>query len=247
MRQKSMGSARPRSNAAKEGAPAFLAAVRLLTALLLPALVVSAVALRPVWAFAASAADHEMEMKARESFAAGRFDEALQTFAKLYAETLHPVYLRNIGRCHQKLREPQKAIDSFRDYLAKAKNVAPQEQAEIEGYISEMQALQAAQTQPGVGAVGTASAPSSDHPPGPPSLVPGPVAQVEAPATSPPPGATLGPAPPGEGTPAASAPFYSRWWFWTAAGAVVAGGIVAAVALSSGSSRPPCPAAAVCM
>jgi hypothetical protein len=215
-------------------------------ALLLPALVVSAVALRPARAFAANAADHEMEMKARESFAAGRFDEALQTFAKLYAETLHPVYLRNIGRCHQKLREPQKSIDSFRDYLAKAKNVSPQEQAEIEGYIREMQALQAAQTQPGVGAGGPASAPSSDHPPGPPSLVPGPVVQ-EGPATSPPPGATLGPASSGEGTPSASAPFYSRWWFWTAAGVVVAGGVVAAFALSGGASRPPCPTAAVCM
>ncbi len=247
MRQKSMGSARPRSTAARNGAPAVLAAVRLVTALLLPALVVSAAALEPARAFAANAADHEMEMKARESFAAGRFDEALQTFAKLYAETLHPVYLRNIGRCHQKLREPQKAIDSFRDYLAKAKNVAPQEQAEIEGYIREMQALQAAQAQSGVGAAGPASPPSSDHPPGPPSLVPGPVVQ-EGPATSSPPGATLGPASSsGEGTPAASAPFYSRWWFWTAAGVVVAGGIVAAFALS-GTSSPSCPkTAAACM
>ena len=80
---------------------------------------------------------NELEMKARESFAAGRYDEALQTFAKLYAETLHPVYLRNIGRCHQKMREPQKAIDAFQDYLAKTKSgkdkIAPDERAEIEG------------------------------------------------------------------------------------------------------------------
>ena len=44
----------------------------------------------------------------------------LELFAKLYAETLQPVYLRNIGRCRQKMREhPDKAIDTFRDYLAK--------------------------------------------------------------------------------------------------------------------------------
>ena len=69
---------------------------------------------------AAGTQTNQLEMKARESFAAGRYDEALELFAKLYAETLHPVYLRNIGRCHQKMREPQKAIDAFKDYLAKS-------------------------------------------------------------------------------------------------------------------------------
>ena len=86
-------------------------------------------------------ADHAGEMKARESFAAGRFDEALELFAKLYAETLNPIYLRNIGRCHQKLREPQKAIDAFHDYLAKGKKIGADERAEIDGYIKEMEAL----------------------------------------------------------------------------------------------------------
>src|SRR5260221_9795840 len=105
-----------------------------------------------VWSLsgaASAAADkqqlNQLEMKARESFAAGRYDEALQTFAKLYAETLHPVYLRNIGRCHQKMREPQKAIDAFQEYLAKTKSgkdkISPDERAEIEGYIKEMRAL----------------------------------------------------------------------------------------------------------
>ena len=70
-------------------------------------------------------ADHATEMKAREDFAAGRYDEALELFAKLYAETLNAVYLRNIGRCHQKLRHPDKAIDAFQDYLAKGKKSRP--------------------------------------------------------------------------------------------------------------------------
>src|SRR5215471_17882594 len=92
-------------------------------------------------AAAATAGDRQSEMKAREAFAAGRYDEALQLFAKLYAETLHPVYLRNIGRCHQKMREPDKAIDAFRDYLAKSKKLPADERAEIQGYIKEMEAL----------------------------------------------------------------------------------------------------------
>src|SRR5215471_2307371 len=92
-------------------------------------------------AAAATAPDRQMEMKAREAFAAGRYDEALELFAKLYAESLHPVYLRNIGRCHQKMREPQKAIDAFQDYLAKTKKITAEERSEIEGYIREMEAM----------------------------------------------------------------------------------------------------------
>ena len=81
-------------------------------------------------------------MKAREAFASGRYDDALDLFAKLYAETLHPVYLRNIGRCHQKMRQPEKAIDKFREYLAKEKKISADERKEIDGYIKEMEAMQ---------------------------------------------------------------------------------------------------------
>src|SRR5205814_6504199 len=94
-------------------------------------------------------ADHASEMKAREDFAAGRYDDALELFAKLYAETLNPVYLRNIGRCHQKLRHPDKAIDAFKDYLAKGKKISADERAEINGYIKDMQDLRDEQAKQG--------------------------------------------------------------------------------------------------
>ena len=67
--------------------------------------------------------DNATEMKAREAFAAGRYEEALELFAKLYAQTVHPVYLRNIGRCYQNLGDPDKAISAFREYLRKAKAI----------------------------------------------------------------------------------------------------------------------------
>src|SRR6476469_9702365 len=89
----------------------------------------------------AAKADNATEMKAREAFAAGRYDEALELFAKLYAQTLHPVYLRNIGRCHQKLRQPDQAIDKFNEYLAKEKKISPDERKEIEGYIKDLEAM----------------------------------------------------------------------------------------------------------
>jgi len=162
---------------------------------------------------AAAAADkqqlNQLEMKARESFAAGRYDEALQLFAKLYAETLHPVYLRNIGRCHQKQHEPQKAIDAFHDYLAKAKKVTPDERKEIDGYISEMEALRDEQAR--------AQTP-------PPTVLRPPAAAAPPPAPPPSqPTASLV-ATPGAPAAAESSPFYTRWWFWTAVGVVALGG-----------------------
>jgi hypothetical protein len=172
----------------------------------------------------AARADHAAEMKARESFAAGRYDEALELFAKLYAETLHPVYLRNIGRCHQKMREPQKAIDAFQDYIAKSKKLPADERAEIDGYIKEMETLrdEQARTQ-APPPVPVAPPPVLTAPPPPPS---GPAASLVA---SPPPASS------------ASSPIYTRWWFWTAVGVVVAGGVAAALLIPGGTIKPVCP------
>jgi hypothetical protein len=202
-------------------------------------------------------ADHAMEMKAREDFAAGRYDKALDLFAKLYAETLNPVYLRNIGRCHQKMREPQKAIDAFQDYLAKGKKISADERAEIEGYIKEMTALRDEQARQGQAPPVAPVAPVTPVAPQPPpgwTVAPPPGAQPEAPppAWNPPPpgpGAAPGdsavlvaqPAPVVE----PSRPIYAKWWFWTIIGAVAVGSVVAVVALSSGTTRPDCPTGVV--
>ena len=74
---------------------------------------------------AAQAAGPKEEKKAIQSFAAGRYDEALEIYAKLYADTLNPVYLRNIGRCHQKLKQPDKAIESFRTISTRGRTSPP--------------------------------------------------------------------------------------------------------------------------
>ena len=108
----------------------------------------------------ASAGTDSRELKAREDFAAGRCQEALELFAKLYAESLHPNYLRNIGRCYQNLGEPDHAITSFRDYLRKAKAITPDERKEVEGFISEMEELkrQREASAPTGGGTGTGTA-----------------------------------------------------------------------------------------
>jgi hypothetical protein len=213
------------------GPTTIRAAVRVAVAAVLVALALTA--------SPASAADRETEMQARQAFASGRYDQALELFAKLYAETLHPVYLRNIGRCHQKMREPQKAIDTFRDYLAKSKKIGAEERQEIDGYIKEMEALRDEQAKT---AKPAEPAPPLATPPPPPP----PVLATAPPPPLPPATAATGPSsatmnltasPP---PPAESHPLYTRWWFWTAVGVVVVGGVVAAVALSGGTTRPSC-------
>jgi hypothetical protein len=201
-------------------------------------------------AIPARAADHQvnaMEMTARESFAAGRYSDALESFAKLYAQTLDPVYLRNIGRCHQKMREPDKAIDAFHDYLAKTKSgkqkISADERDEIQGYIKEMEALRDEQAR---AAAATPVAPI------PAPITPIPSAAATTATTSAPlaaapalagaqPAATLtATAPPPE---AQEHPIYKRWWFWTIIGVVLVGGAVGVIALSSG-GKPACAAPA---
>jgi serine/threonine-protein kinase len=84
----------------------------------------------------------DTEKQAREYFAVGKYREALEIYGRLYAETAHPTYLRNIGRCFQNLGEPDKAISSFREYLRQARNATPEQRAQVEGYIQEMEALE---------------------------------------------------------------------------------------------------------
>jgi tetratricopeptide (TPR) repeat protein len=87
------------------------------------------------------AAEEALDLRARTLFAAGEYQQAVEVYARLYAETLHPTYLRNVGRCQQNLGQPDRAIASFREYLRKARGVDRQGRAEIEGYIREMEAL----------------------------------------------------------------------------------------------------------
>ena len=170
------------------------------------------------------------EMQAREAFAAGSYKEALDIYAKLYAEKLHPTYLRNIGRCYQNLGEPERAISSFREYLRKAKDMPADERTEVEGFIKEMEELQkknAAAATPPV-------APVHPLPVAAPSVAPvapQPMVMVQQPA------------PVSEPT-----PFYKKAWFWGVVGGVVVagtvGGLWAGGVFSKSTNH--CPAGAIC-
>jgi tetratricopeptide (TPR) repeat protein len=81
------------------------------------------------------------EMSARQLFGVGKYSEALEIYARLYAETVHPTYLRNIGRCYQNLGEPDRALSSFREYLRQVRDLAPDQKKLVERYIAEMEGL----------------------------------------------------------------------------------------------------------
>jgi len=202
-------------------------------------------------------AEDRREIEGRSWFAKGEYEKALDLYAELFAENNDPVFLRNIGRCYQKLRRPEKSIDAFREYLRRA-HVRPAERDEINGFIKEMQELQASQagtTPPPPAAASspkpfeTTAPPASSSAPAP-EPAPAPVAPLTPAAanasgasdTTTAPGATLvaSPAPHADED---ATPITKRWWFWTGIGAVVVAGVVTAIVLSSGHSAviPPCP------
>jgi hypothetical protein len=104
------------------------------------------------------AADDDREAGARKLYALGRFAEAAEIYAQLYSETLHPTYLRNVGRCYQGMGDGQRAISVFHEYLRKAKDASPAQRAEVEGLIREIEGARNASRPPPGQAVGTVTA-----------------------------------------------------------------------------------------
>jgi len=117
--------------------------------------------------------DSAADLKARTYFVQGEFKQALEIYTRLYVETMHPTYLRNIGRCHQMMGHPAAAIDAFEGYLREARDLDPAERAEIDGYIAEMRRLELAMPPPATGAAPAAvSTGAAAEPAGPaPSIL----------------------------------------------------------------------------
>lgn len=193
----------------------------------------------------ATAAVDQREMKAREAFAMGQYQEALDLFAKLYAQKLHPNYLRNIGRCYQNLGEPDKAINSFREYLRKAKAINADERQEVEGYIKEMEDLKAKQQ----ATTTTPPNPTGTTETGTATITPATTGTIGTTPTSTTSGTTVSALNPTTTTPTSTAagadltggpqaasdsdgdgPIYGRWWFWAIVAGVAAAGIGVAAA-----------------
>jgi hypothetical protein len=134
----------------------------------------------------------DAERKAQAAFTAGRYQEAIPLLDGLYAEFKEPVYLRNLGRCYQRLKEPDRAITTFEEYLLRAPEISATERDEIRGFIRDMEQLKREM------APATPAAP-----PGPPGVYPTPPVTGPAPTIPPPPTTTTAPTttPPPAGPP----------------------------------------------
>jgi tetratricopeptide (TPR) repeat protein len=86
------------------------------------------------------------EKKALADFSAGKYQEAIDLMAELYADFQEPMYYRNIGRCYQKLGDADRAIAAFEEFLSKAKDAPPATVAETKDLIRQMQELKQKRT-----------------------------------------------------------------------------------------------------
>src|SRR5688572_21117412 len=92
---------------------------------------------------AQAAARQARGQQAARAFLLGRYDEALAIYVDLYVESDGRVeYLRNIGRCQQKLGQHERALQAFKDYLLRAK-ISAAERAEVRAFIAEVEKARA--------------------------------------------------------------------------------------------------------
>ena len=182
-----------------------------------PALLVCALALAG-GARAAHAEDpyQAREVEAKKACLARHTDRGIELLAELYAETNDPTYIYNQARCFQQGGKSQEALNSFREYLRKARDLPADEKAQVQGYITELEA-QTRQASP-------ATPPDlAAHPPGAGSGAGGdhPVDLTARPADE-----------------SSGAPIYKKWWFWTGVGVLLAGAAVTVVAVATSGGGP---------
>lgn len=72
----------------------------------------------------------------------GNYEDAAKVFARL--SVAHPdmlVFVRDLGACYYYLRRWEPALSNLRDYEHRKRDISPDDQAEIEGWIGEMERL----------------------------------------------------------------------------------------------------------
>lgn len=79
------------------------------------------------------------ELEAKKACLAGRTIQGIELLAALYAETNDATYIFNQGRCFEQNGKAQDAITRFREYLRKASTITPEEKAQVQRHISEME------------------------------------------------------------------------------------------------------------
>ena len=121
--------------------------------------------------------------KATQLYKQGSYEEAAAVFLQLSIDNPGmPVFVRNLGACYYYLRRPDPALSNLREYLVKKKDVTPEDRAEVEGWIAEMDQLRQHGSAPAAAALPVAPMPPA-YAPAPPAA---PVVMPETPPAAPP-------------------------------------------------------------
>ena len=157
----------------------------------------------------------------RAAFDAGRYPDALDYFQRAYAISGRAGLLYNIGLSYDRLREDERALAAYDQYLTLAPEA--QNRVEVETRAAAIRAA-LARRKPAEAAAPTPAETAAAAPP--------PVVATAATSES---------APRADREP--SSGLLSQWWFWVAAGVVVAGGVTAGVLIANGGDDQPDPIA----
>ena len=106
----------------------------------------------------------QRELEAKKACLGGHADKGIELLADLYTDTNDPTYIYNQGRCFEQNGRAGEAITRFREYLRKATTLPPDERAQLQKHIDELEAE--AKTSPG-GASSSPLSPASIAAPAP--------------------------------------------------------------------------------
>lgn len=154
---------------------------------------------------------------AEAAYDVGDFDKARRLYVEAYELKPLPGFLFNIGQCHKKLGEWNRAAFYYRRYLARLPEGS--DDSRLQALIAEMDAKADAPA-PEATAVGPTALAHADRPrAAAPRLVPAAASATSA-ALTPPPLVVRD-----------NEPLYRQWWVWTTAGAVTVAAVATIVAV----------------
>jgi tetratricopeptide (TPR) repeat protein len=141
----------------------------------------------------------------RESFDAGRWEEALTHFEKAYELSPRPMLLYNIAKAQDNLGKLREARATYKRFLAAVPDAT--NRGAVERRVAELD-IEVQRLPPEV-------------------ATPAQAAQAAEPAPDP----TASPLAPAE--PVRDDRIHKKWWFWTGLGALVAGGVAVGIVAAS--------------
>jgi tetratricopeptide (TPR) repeat protein len=156
----------------------------------------------------------------KEAYEVGKFQDALTFFEQSFEKSGRVALLYNIGQAADRLRQDDKAIESFNKYLEQTPSDAPNRkdvEARLQALEQARKARDEQQSQEAREVVATAPLPKQTVEQAP--IAP---AQSNVVFAKPKPRAST------------SEPVTETWWFWTAVGAAVVAGTATALALTLG-------------